>query len=96
MTLKAGNILRRVIYQRVKEANANEQTEIAYDNFEDYEIVTIHTKSKIDILSGKALPETIKTYKWFGNCRTEVLEEYKSFEDAIKGHKKWCQKEFTV
>ena len=96
MTLKAENILRRVIYQRVKEANANEQTEIAYDTFGDYEIATIHTKSQRDILSGKALPKTIKTYKWFGNCRTEVLEEYESLEDAIEGHKKWCQKEFAV
>ena len=96
MAIRKQDIQRRIIYQNVKRANSDTQVELAYNEFDGYEIMTIHTLGGIKTLwFSPPTQQTIKTYRWFGNNLYEELEEYVSIEKALKGHQKWCQKEFV-
>lgn len=70
---------RRVIYAKHKHIKADEEQEIAYSEYDGYEIITTH-------IFGKGY----ETYKTFGKCGLEVLEKYTNKIDAVAGHIRWC------
>jgi hypothetical protein len=70
---------RRVIYAKHKRIKADEEQEIAYSEYDGYEIITTH-------IFGKGY----ETYKTFGKCGLEVLEKYTNKIDAVAGHIRWC------
>lgn len=70
---------RRVIYAKYKRIKADEEQEIAYSEYDGYEIITTH-------IFGKGY----ETYKTFGKCGLEVLEKYTNKIDAVAGHIRWC------
>ena len=76
---------RRVIYAKHKRIKADEEREIAYSEYDGYEIITTH-------IFGKGF----ETYRSFGRCGLEVLERYKTKVEAVAGHIKWCIKEEGV
>ena len=94
MLISFENIRRKIIYQNIKKAREGLETELAYNEFEDFEISTIHIFKKERTLYDDGSPkETFRTFKWYGKCGVELLEEYTSLRKAMKGHQKWCQKE---
>lgn len=72
---------RRWLYKQHKKTKIAEQQEIAYDEFGDYEIITMHIVGKC-----------FETYKSFAKCGLRVLEKYNNKIDAIAGHIKWCMR----
>lgn len=94
MEIKYKDVQRKIIYQNVKRARASYEEELAYTEFEGFEIATIHVfKDKTQLWFEPGSKETFKTFKWSGNGAVELLEEYSSCAKAIAGHHKWCQKE---
>ena len=73
------DVTRRIIYQKYKRAKEKEEQEIAYSEYDGYEIITTH-------ILGKGY----ETYKTFGKCGLEVLEKYTNKIDAVAGHIRWC------
>lgn len=95
MKLREIDICRRTIYQNLKRANINEQEEIAYNEFDGYEIITIHAfGSNREFWFLEPINESIKTYRWFDDNKVETLQTYTSLDEAKLGHKKWCEKEY--
>lgn len=84
MAIRKLDVTRRVVYNNYKKAMAEQgkEKEIAYDEFDGYEIITTEIFNK-----------GFETYKSFGRCGLEVLEKYTNKIDAVAGHIKWCMKE---
>lgn len=96
MGIRYEDVQRRIAYQNIKRANSKEQEEIGYHEFGDYEIITIHNKPVKSFWWDTPAQESFRTYRWYGNCQFEILQEYSFLKDALDGHYKWCQKEFAV
>lgn len=94
MLINFGNIKRKIIYQNVKRANILSVEELAYNEFNNYEIVTQkHLKTEKKNYASGNDKEYFTTYIWYGIAVSKLLEKYDTLRDATKGHLKWCQKE---
>ena len=88
------NVKRKIIYQNRKRANVLSVEEIAYNQFENYEIVTQkHLKTEKTNYSSVNDKEYFATYMWYSYAGIKLLEKYDTLSDATKGHLKWCQRE---
>lgn len=88
------NVCRKIIYQNVKRANITSIEELAYNEFDNYEIVTQkHLKTKPTHYNNGNDKEYFATYIWYARAGNKLLEKYDTTIDAIKGHLKWCKKE---
>lgn len=96
MEVRENDVLRKIMYQNIKRVREGKDEELAYTMFNGYEIATIYHKGGI-MPNPLEQPQndSIKTYLWFDRGRFEVLEEYTSIDKAMKGHERWCQKEFV-
>ena len=89
------NVCRKIIYQNVKRANITSIEELAYNEFDNYEIVTQkHLRTNKTTSSSGNDKEYFATYIWYASAGNKLLEKYNNLSDATKGHLKWCQKEF--
>lgn len=90
------NVRRRIIYENVKRSTLLSVEELAYNEFDNYEIVTQkHLKTKATHYMDGNEKEYFATYLWYRVAGIKLLEKYDTLSDASKGHLKWCQKEFN-
>lgn len=86
------NVQRRIAYQKARETRSQYEEELYYSLCDNCEIVTTHSIGGEYEHIGK-IQEGYATYKWFGACGTELLQEYKTRDEAMSGHMKWLYKE---